>query len=185
MAAPRRICVYCGAAPGKSDAYTDAARKLGRSLAAQGIQLVYGGGGTGMMGAVADAVLEGGGHAIGVIPRKLMDLELAHQGVQELYVTEDMHSRKMMMAKLSGGFCTMPGGWGTLEELSETATWAQLGYHGKPMGLLNTGGFFDPLLGWIEHARQEGFVRIPTSELLYCETDPDALVAKISGDMLS
>ena len=103
--------------------------------------------------------------------------------VNEKMHMKEMHSRKMMMAKLASGFITMPGGWGTLEELSETATWAQLEYHGKPMGLLNTGGFFDPLLGWIEHARQEGFVRMPTTDLLHCEADPEALVKKIAEEM--
>jgi uncharacterized protein (TIGR00730 family) len=183
MDLPRRICIYCGSAPGRNPAYTDAARRLGRCMAQRGIGLVYGGGSVGMMGAVADGALEAGGHVIGVIPRKLMDMELAHQGIQELYVTEGMHDRKLMLAKLSGAFISMPGGWGTLEELSETATWAQLEYHSKPMGLLNILGFFDPLVGWLEHARGQGFVRTQTSELLICDTEPEALVGRIEDRM--
>jgi uncharacterized protein (TIGR00730 family) len=153
----RRLCVYCGASKGSDPAYAAAARELGQALAQRGITLVYGGGRIGLMGEVADAALAAGGQVIGVIPEKLYKAETAHTGLSELIVADSMHSRKAIMAHLSDGFITLPGGWGTLEELFEMSAWAQLRFHGKPIGVLNVRGYFDPLLTFLEHASAEGF----------------------------
>lgn len=155
----RALCVFCGASPGVRPEYVAAGEALGRHLAARGIALVYGGGSIGMMGAVARAALGGGGRVIGVIPERLERKELAQKGLTELHVVGSMHERKAMMADRSDAFVALPGGYGTLEEFFEVLTWAQLGFHHKPVALMNTLGFFDPLYALLDHMVSEGFVR--------------------------
>lgn len=155
----RALCVFCGASPGERPEYVAAGEALGRHLAARGIALVYGGGSIGMMGAVARAALGGGGRVIGVIPERLERKELAQKGLTELHVVGSMHERKAMMADRSDAFVALPGGYGTLEEFFEVLTWAQLGFHHKPVALMNTLGFFDPLYALLDHMVSEGFVR--------------------------
>ena len=155
----RALCVFCGANPGVQPEYVAAGEALGRLLASRGIALVYGGGGIGMMGAVARAALGGGGRVIGVIPERLERKELAQKGLTELHVVGSMHERKAMMADRSDAFVALPGGYGTLEEFFEVLTWAQLGFHHKPVALMNTLGFFDPLYALLDHMVSEGFVR--------------------------
>lgn len=155
----RALCVFCGASPGARPEYVAAGEALGRHLAARGIALVYGGGSIGMMGAVARAALGGGGRVIGVIPERLERKELAQKGLTELHVVGSMHERKAMMADRSDAFVALPGGYGTLEEFFEVLTWAQLGFHHKPVALMNTLGFFDPLYALLDHMVSEGFVR--------------------------
>jgi len=174
----RRLCVYCGSSAGRDPAYVNAARDLGRELAARGIGLVYGGASVGVMGALADAVLQAGGQATGVIPRALAVKEVAHPGLNEQHVVESMHERKAMMVELADGFIALPGGWGTMEELFEVLTWAQLGFHRKPCGLLNVNGYFDALYAFLEHAIAEGFVRPGYRELLVLEDDIGRLLQR-------
>jgi uncharacterized protein (TIGR00730 family) len=174
-----RLCVYCGSSAGARPAYRDAALALGGLLARSGIELVYGGGRVGLMGAVADGVLAAGGEVIGVIPRALMDRELGHTGIQDLRVVADMHERKMTMAGLADAFVAMPGGWGTLEELAEMLTWLQLGIHRKPIGLLNVERYFDPLLVFAQTMVDERFVREEQGSMLVVEATPDALLARL------
>jgi len=154
-----RICVYCGSNPGKLPDYLIAARFLGHELAKRSIGLVYGGASIGVMGAVADAVLEKGGQAIGVIPGVLATREVAHSGLSDLFVVDSMHERKAKMAELSDGFIALPGGWGTIEEIFEILTWAQLGMHEKPCGLLNIAAYYDHLFSFLDHAIDQRFVR--------------------------
>lgn len=174
-----RIAVYCGASPGQSSLYRDAAAALGRFLASQDIGIVYGGGNIGLMGILADAALAAGGRVIGVIPDSLMQKEVGHRGVTELHVVGSMHERKQMMVDLSDGFIAMPGGYGTLDELFETLTWLQLGFHAKPVGLLNVHGFFDPMLAFLAHMRGEGFLKPEHEACVLVDQDPAALVAKM------
>ena len=155
----RSVCVFCGSNPGRRPEYLAGAADLGRVLAARGIRVVYGGAHVGLMGALADAVLAAGGEIVGVIPGLLVDAEVAHPGLSDLRVTGSMHERKALMAELSDGFIALPGGLGTLEEFAEIVTWAQLGLHGKPTGLLNLLGYYDGLLGFLDHATAERFVR--------------------------
>jgi uncharacterized protein (TIGR00730 family) len=154
-----RICVYCGSNPGREPDYVEAARSLGHEMAERGIGLVYGGASVGVMGAVADAVMEKGGEAIGVIPHALATREVAHSGLAELFVVDSMHERKAKMAVLSEGFIALPGGWGTIEEIFEMLTWAQLGFHEKPCGLLNISAYYDHLQKFLDHAIDQRFVR--------------------------
>ena len=154
----KRVCVFCGSSEGRDPRYREAAEPVGRSLARRGLGLVYGGGGIGLMRVVADAVLDHGGSVIGVIPHGLAAREVAHRGVSEMRVVPSMHARKALMAELADAFLTLPGGFGTFEELFESVTWAQLGIHRKPLGLLNVAGYFDPLVQLVEHAVAEGFV---------------------------
>ncbi len=174
------ICVYCGSSSGAAPIHRDVAEKVGALLASRGIGLVYGGGNVGLMAAVADGALRAGGEVIGVIPAALMDKELAHTGVTKLHVTASMHERKQLMADLSDGFIALPGGIGTLEELFETLTWLQLGFHGKPVGLLNVAGFYDHLLTFLRHATGEGFMRDAHLASLLVETDAEALLARMA-----
>jgi len=155
----KSVAVYCGSSSGNQEIYTQQAREMGRELARRDLTLVYGGGCVGLMGTIADAVLAEGGRVIGVIPGFLADKELAHKGCTELHVVETMHQRKLLMADLAEGFVAMPGGFGTLEELFEVLTWGQLGLHGKPVGLLNTQGFYDSLLALLDHMSAEAFLR--------------------------
>ena len=161
-----RICVFCGSNPGRSPAYATAARDLGALLASRGIGLVYGGGNVGLMGIVADAALAGGGEVIGVIPCALVDRELAHRGLTELRITASMHERKQLMHDLSDAFIALPGGFGTLDELFETLTWAQLGVHTKPSGLLDVEGFWQPLVRFIESQVAAELVRPQHASML-------------------
>ena len=154
-----RICVFCGSHPGTRPEYAAAARELARELVARDLALVFGGGCVGLMGVIADAVLAAGGHAIGVIPHALVAREIAHRGVSDLRVVASMHERKALMAELSDAFIALPGGFGTLEELCEAVTWTQLGLHHKRAGMLNVGGFYDPLLALFSHAAAEGFIQ--------------------------
>jgi uncharacterized protein (TIGR00730 family) len=170
------LCVFCGSNRGSNSVYAEAARQLGNALASRGLRLVYGGGHVGLMGIVADAVLAAGGKVIGVINRALVAKELAHNGLTELHVVETMHQRKALMADLSDGFIALPGGYGTLDETFEILTWAQLGMHTKPIGMLNIAGFFDPLLSWIQHAVTEGFIRSKHVELLNIAAHPEELL---------
>ena len=154
----KRICVFAGSSKGIRTEYQEAARALGHALGARGIGVVYGAGGIGLMGVLADAVIEKGGEITGVIPDKLMDMEVAHERITELRVVRTMHERKALMAELSDGFVALPGGLGTLEETMEMLTWLQLGYHDKPVGLLNIRGYYDPLLAFFRHMNEEGFI---------------------------
>jgi uncharacterized protein (TIGR00730 family) len=174
-----RICVFCGASPGARPEYADAARELARLLTADGIGVVYGGGGVGLMGALADAVIAAGGQLTGVIPRALVDREIAHRGVMDMRVVGSMHERKALMAELSDAFVALPGGIGTLEELFEVYTWAQLGLHRKPCALLNVEGYYDGVAEFLAHAVAERFLREETRELLLVETDPAALIERL------
>jgi len=172
----QRLCVFCGSSHGANPAYAEAATNLGGELARRGIALVYGGGNVGLMGVIADAVLAAGGHVIGVIPEALMAKELGHIGIQDLRVVKTMHERKAMMAELSDGFIAMPGGIGTFEEFFEIVTWAQLGFHAKPCALLNVNGFHDPLLRLVDHAIEEGFVKVSQRRILISDSDAHALL---------
>lgn len=176
----KSVCVYCGSQEGDNPAYVAAAQAMGDALADRRIRLVFGGGGIGLMGRIADRVLARGGEVVGVIPRSLMRAEVAHDGLTELHVTEDMHERKAMMANLADAFVTMPGGLGTLEELFETWTWEQLGYHKKPMGLLNVDGYYDGLLQFLDQSLARGFVRPRHRGVLVVGTEPAALLEKLS-----
>jgi uncharacterized protein (TIGR00730 family) len=177
----RTICVYCGALSGHAPTHAAAARLLGTTLANQQISLVYGGGRVGLMGIVADAVMNAGGKVIGVIPKALMDTEVGHQHISQLLVVKDMHERKALMAEHADAFIALPGGLGTLEELFETLTWAQLGFHEKPIGLLNVNGFYDGLIAFLAHQVREGFVREEHARLLLNETDASALIDQLQS----
>jgi uncharacterized protein (TIGR00730 family) len=171
--------VYCGSSPGNRPEYAQAARALGKALVENNLSLVYGGGKVGLMGIVADAVLEHGGTAIGVIPDALMQKEVGHRGLTELHVVRNMHERKQMMADRADAFIAMPGGVGTFEELFETFTWLQLGYHAKPIGLLNVAGFYDGMLSFLAHAVQEGFLKQVHTDLLHVADTPAPLLGKL------
>ncbi len=175
----RHICVFCGSRPGTRPSYADAARRVGRALAASGFGLVYGGGRVGLMGIVADAVLGAGGRVVGVIPDPLATKEVAHDGLTELIVVPGMHERKALMATRASGFLTLPGGLGTYEEFFEIATWAALGLHRKPIGILNVEGYFDPLLALLEHGVREGFIRSKHLAGLLVSTDPETIAARL------
>lgn len=172
----RRICVFCGSSPGRHADYKEAAVTFGRALARAGIGLVYGGASIGLMGAVADAVREGGGEVIGVIPRSLVDLEVAHTGLDDLRVVGSMHERKALMAELSDAFVALPGGIGTLEEIFEVWTWAQLGSHAKPCAFLNVRGFYDGLLQFLDHVVAEEFLKPVHRHMVLVEREPEALI---------
>ena len=176
-----KLCVFCGASTGKSPAYRLAAIELGHAMADAGIGLVYGGASVGLMGAVADAVLERGGEVIGVIPRFLADKELAHKKLTRLHVVGSMHQRKAMMASLADGFIALPGGLGTLEELFEIWTWGQLGHHQKPCALLDVGGFYTGLTDFLDHVATEGFVRPEFRNMLIVEPNAERLLPAMKG----
>ncbi len=171
-----RVCVFCASSVGVDPRLAAAARAVGAGLARRGIGLVYGGGNVGLMGLLADAALAGGGEVIGVIPRGLEQKEVAHRGLTELVVTGSMHERKQRMHAASDAFLTLPGGFGTMDELFETLTWAQLGDHGKPVALLEVGGFYAPLLAFLDHVVQAGLLRPEYRGLLTVGEDPDALL---------
>ena len=179
MAGLRRICVFCGASPGSGDGYVALARTVGAGLAERGIGVVYGGGRVGLMGALADAALAAGGEVIGVIPRRLVDRELAHPGLSALHVVGSLHERKARMAELADGFIALPGGLGTLEELAEVASWAQLDLHAKPIGLMG-GAYWRPLLDWLDQAVTHGFVSSEHAALVTPDEDLDALLRRFA-----
>jgi uncharacterized protein (TIGR00730 family) len=176
-----RICVFCGASPGARPEYRAVTAELARLFASEGVGVVYGGGGVGLMGALADAVLAEGGEIIGVIPRSLVDREVAHRDVTDMRVVASMHERKALMAELSGAFVALPGGIGTLEELFEVYTWAQLGLHQKPCALLNVAGYYDGIANFLGHAVAERFLREETRDLLMVEDDPAGLLERLSS----
>ena len=181
MSAPRRVAVYCGSNAGVRPAYAAAARRLGALLGARGIGLVYGGGKVGLMGVLADAALEAGASVIGVIPESLVARELAHQRLTELRVVATMHERKALMAELADAFVALPGGLGTLDELFEVWTWAQLGLHERPIGLLDVEGFFGPLVAHLDRAVAEGFVRPQHRAMVVIDSEPEPLLDRFDG----
>ncbi|MEY4387217.1 MAG: family protein YvdD [Verrucomicrobiota bacterium] len=176
----RRLCVFCGSSKGARETYIHAAQALGAELVKRGIELVYGGGNVGLMGAVANSVLNAGGRVTGVITQHLTTFEIGHIDIHDLRVVQTMHERKAMMAELSDGFIAMPGGIGTYEEFFEVLTWAQLGIHAKPCALLNVDGFYDPLLKLMEHAVEERFVRAAHRDLIIVEREPAALLDRMA-----
>ncbi|QDT23711.1 TIGR00730 family Rossman fold protein [Gimesia chilikensis] len=178
------ICVFCGSKSGSDPQYHESAQELGRLLAERNITLVYGGGSVGLMGIIADAVLAAGGKVIGVIPRQLATRELLHPGVEEMHVVEDMHTRKAKMAEFSDAFIAMPGGFGTLEELFEVVSWVQLGIYLKPIGLLNTSGFYDPLLNLVEHCIDTEFIKPKYRDLIIADETPATLVDHLEKHQL-
>ncbi|MCG8421304.1 MAG: TIGR00730 family Rossman fold protein [Proteobacteria bacterium] len=171
-----RICVFCGSSPGSRPDYLEAAKQVGHALVSRGLELVYGGANVGLMGALADAVLEQGGRVTGIIPEALVTKEVAHPGLTELRIVQSMHQRKAQMEELSAGFIALPGGFGTLEEIFEVLTWAQLGIHPKPCGLLNIAGYYDHLLAFLAHSTSQRFVSQAHAGMLLVEGDPDALL---------
>ena len=175
----RSICVFCGASTGTDPVYREAAAAMGRTLAEQGITLVYGGGAVGLMGVVADAALAAGGEVVGIIPQSLKDAEIGHPGLTRLEIVDGMHARKARMAELADAFIAMPGGLGTLEELFEVWTWGQLGYHAKPLGLLDTNHFYAKLSHFLDHLVAEAFVRPQYREMLQRGDTPDALLERL------
>jgi uncharacterized protein (TIGR00730 family) len=177
----RSICVFCGASSGHDPRYAAAAAVVGERLALRGIQLVYGGGRLGLMGAVADAALAAGGRVVGVIPRGLVDRELAHPGVSELRIVDTLHERKAVMAELSDSFLALPGGLGTLEELAEVLSWARLDLHTKPIEVLDVGGYFASLEAFLDHAVAEGFIAERHRRLLLVDDDLDRLLAAFAS----
>ena len=177
MTAPAfSLCVYCGSKPGLDPAYVAAATEVGTWIGQHGGQLVYGGGRGGLMGIVADATLTAGGQVIGIIPQALVDREWAHRGCTELHIVDTMHERKRMMAERSDAFLAMPGGIGTLEELFEVWTWQQLGYHNKPIGLLNVADYYQGLLQFMDHSVAQGFLAVPQRELIAVNANPALLL---------
>jgi uncharacterized protein (TIGR00730 family) len=177
----RRICVFCGSSSGTDPLHVETARSAGAYLAGRGIGVVYGGGNIGLMAEVANSALHAGGEVIGIIPKALVERELAHDGVTELHVVESMHDRKALMAQLSDGFIALPGGLGTLEELFEALTWRQLEIHGKPCGLLNATGYFDQLLAFLDRTVAEGFLSPENRALLLTDERIENLVARLEG----
>ncbi|MBA17384.1 MAG: TIGR00730 family Rossman fold protein [Sphingomonas sp.] len=176
----KRIAVYCGSATPADPVYIETARMAGRTLAERGIGVVYGGGRLGLMGAIADSALEAGGEVIGVIPQLLVNAEVAHRGLTELHVVETMHERKAHFTELADGFLTLPGGTGTMDELWEAMSWAQLGYHSDPVGLLNTAGFYDGLIEFVGHMGKVGFLRPQHQGILLIDSELDGLLDKMA-----
>jgi uncharacterized protein (TIGR00730 family) len=175
------VCVFCASSTGRNPSYRRLADQLGRTLAARGLGLVFGGGRVGLMGALADGALAAGGEVIGVIPQALIDREIGHRGLTELRVVGSMHERKALMTELADGFIALPGGIGTLEELFEVWTWAQLGLHSKPSGLLDSDGFFDPLVGFLDHLVVTGFVQPQYRAMLHTAESPEELLAAFAA----
>lgn len=177
----KRLAVYCGSATPSDPIYMETARAVGRTLAERGIGVVYGGGRLGLMGAVADGALEAGGEVIGIIPTALVDAEVAHRGLTELQVVETMHQRKQAFTDLSDGFVNLPGGTGTMDELWEAMSWAQIGYHAKPVGLLNTANFYDGLISFVKTMGEVGFLRPQHQSILQIDDQLDGLLAKMAA----
>ncbi|MFZ6657684.1 TIGR00730 family Rossman fold protein [Undibacterium sp. TJN19] len=177
----KTVCVYCGSSPGITENYATGARQLAAQLVAQNLGLVYGGGNVGLMGIIADEVMRLGGQVTGVIPQALMDKEVGHTALTKLHIVANMHERKAMMADLSDAFIAMPGGIGTLEELFEVLTWSQLGFHEKPIGLYNIGGFYQKLHDFLLHTVEQGFLRSQHLDLLYIDKDAASLLHKFAS----
>lgn len=175
----QKFCVFCGSNPGGEPAYSEAAVNVGRLIASRGGRLVYGGGRVGLMGSVANAALEAGGEVIGVMPRSLVEKEIAHNGLTKLHIVESMHERKALMEKLSDAFLLLPGGFGSWDEFSEIVTWAQLGIHAKPCGILNVAGYYDPFLAQIDRAVAEGFVRPAHRNMVLVASDAGMLLSRL------
>jgi uncharacterized protein (TIGR00730 family) len=177
----RRLCVFCGSSAGREPGYRHLAESLARALAERGIGIVYGGASVGLMGALADAALVAGGEVIGVIPQALIEREIGHRGLTELRIVASMHERKALMAELADGFVALPGGIGTLEELFEVWTWAQLGLHAKPCALLDTDGFYGPLAAFLDHLVDAGFVREAHRAMLLTAHSPEELLTALAA----
>lgn len=175
------VCVFCAANPGAHANYREQALAMGRFLAESARHVVYGGGRTGLMGALAEGVLSAGGSIVGVMPRHLVDREVGHTGLTELRIVDSMHARKTLLSELADGFLAMPGGIGTLEELFEIWTWGQLGLHRKPYGILNVNGYFDQMLAFLDRTVEDGFVGIENRRMLAVETDPSRLIAAMES----
>lgn len=175
----KSICIYCGSSTGAAEVYADAMRQLARKMINENIALVYGGGKVGLMGILADEMLRLGGEVTGIIPKDLMEKELAHEELTRLYIVKDMHERKAMMADLADGFIAAPGGIGTMEELFETSAWSQLGLHEKPIGIYNVNNYYDCLIELVVHFAKEGFVREKYTESLVIENDPGTLLGRL------
>jgi uncharacterized protein (TIGR00730 family) len=182
MSAPRpfSVCVYCGSRDGARPGYQAAARALGQAIGQRGWQMVFGGGRVGLMGITADAALEAGARVVGVIPDSLVRREVGHHGLTELHVVKTMHERKQMMAEQADAFVALPGGLGTFEELFEVWTWRHLGYHAKPLGLLDTEGFYQPLLAFLRHTQAEGFIDASQQQVLAVDADPLRLLDELA-----
>ncbi|MFC0211061.1 TIGR00730 family Rossman fold protein [Paenibacillus chartarius] len=178
----KTIAVFCGSGTGNDPVYMREAANLGKVIAAEGFALVYGGATVGCMGAVADATMEAGGTVIGVIPKKLADIEIAHHRLTELHVVDTMHERKAMMADLADAFVALPGGTGTLEEWFEVLTWAHVGYHAKPCALLNVHNYYTPMLSLIDHMAEQGFVKEATKQLIIVENDPAGMIERLKRE---
>jgi uncharacterized protein (TIGR00730 family) len=176
----RRVCIFCGSSTGVRPEYRAAAEALASHLAQRHVDIVFGGGRVGLMGAVADAALAHGGHVIGVIPSALVNREIAHQGLPDLRIVSSMHERKALMASLSDAFIALPGGFGTFEEFCEAITWTQLGLHRKPCGLLNVAGYYDPLVALFDRAVADGFIRTASRGIVVTEADPKTLIDRLS-----
>lgn len=176
----KRVCVYCGSSTGINPEYINGARRLAQTFVINNIELVYGGASIGIMGIIADAVLEAGGRVTGIIPEDLMSKEVAHSGLTDLKIVASMHERKAVMSDMSDGFIALPGGIGTFEEMFEILTWAQLGFHRKPVGLLNVSGYFDHLIRFLDHAVDEGFLQSYHRSMLIVEDDPENLLQRFS-----
>jgi len=181
---PNSVCVYCGSSSGNRPDYSDAARELGTILARRRVRLVFGGGSVGLMGVLADAVLDAGGEVTGVIPHGLRTAELAHQGLSEMIAVDSMHARKQRMVELADAFIALPGGIGTMDELFETWTWLQLGVHDKPVGLLNVAGYYDPLITFLAQVRDQGFLRKEHFESLLVDSDAQRLLSRLHSFVL-
>ena len=179
-----KLCVFCGSSTGSHPAYFEAANQLGRELANAGVTLVFGGGRVGLMGILADSVLAAGGQAIGVIPRSLVEKEIAHASLTKLHVVESMHERKALMADLADAFVLLPGGFGSWEEFCEIVTWLQLGIHRKPCAILNVAGYYDGLLALADHALAEGFLRPAHRDMLSVESDPQGLLSRLANAVI-
>ena len=177
----KAICLFCGSSPGLDPAFKLAAAELGTTFAHNNIRLIYGGGHVGLMGVAADACLLAGGEVVGVIPRKLMEKEVGHAGLTQMHVVETMHERKALMTQLSDGFIALPGGYGTMDELFEALTWQQLAYHLLPVGMLNVGGFYDHLVSFLDHARDQRMLRDAHRESLIVDTDMTRLIARMQN----
>ena len=177
----KRICVFCGSGLGSNERYADAAKNLGRTLVSNKLSLVYGGASVGLMGAIANTCMEHGGEVIGVIPQALFDREVACTNLTDLRVVNTMHERKSLMAELSDGFIALPGGLGTIEEFFEVLTWAQLGIHGKPCGLLNVDGYYDRLMEFLDHAVNQGFIQRSCRAMILMDHDPEVLLKKMKS----
>ena len=177
----KRVCVFCGSSPGARPAYTELASRLGSILAGRGMTLVYGGGNVGLMGVLANAVLAGGGNVIGVIPQAMVDLEVAHTGFPDLRIVGSMHERKALMADLADAFIALPGGLGTVEEFCEILTWAQLGMHQKPCGLINVENYFDQLIAFLDDAVRERFVRPEHRAMVLVDSDAERMIDRLQA----